>query len=334
MTYTTLTLLIKMHAMNKNPNDTERCKIKAKFTKNARTAWGIIISTASIKERKKILLPSYIGYTEREGSGVFDPVENNNCDYAFYKIDNDLSPNLEDLGRKLSADIDILLIIHYFGFCRTDLCLIKEMCFNNNVVMVEDCAHAFYLSENPLKIGEIGDYSFYSIHKYLPTQTGGLLRVNSNNISSPAIDDIDCAETKVVTQYALSEFSLIASIRRDHYKSYSSQLRGVKGLIQLYELNEFDIPQSFPLIVENGLREKLYFHLLDLQLPTTALYYRLIEQIRFTEFPDSHYIAKSILNLPVHQDVAAEEVNSMCTEIVKFLEISRTVAIKNSTNAV
>lgn len=58
---------------------------------------------------------------------------------------------------------------------------------------------------------------------------------------------------------------------------------------------------------------------MDLQIPTTALYYRLIDQIDASEFPGSHCVSKSILNLPVHQDVSAEDVSRICEEIGKFM---------------
>jgi hypothetical protein len=47
--------------MNKNPTIIETCKTRAIFTKDARTAWAKIIANAPGQEKKKILLPSYIG---------------------------------------------------------------------------------------------------------------------------------------------------------------------------------------------------------------------------------------------------------------------------------
>jgi len=305
--------------MNKEPAKSEKFRINAKFTKNARSAWGEIIGKAAKGEKKKVLLPAYIGYTEREGSGVFDPVESHDANFCFYKLNDSLSPDLNDLEEKLTCDIDIVLVIHYFGFCRTDPFLIKEMCKKNKIVMVEDCAHAFYLEGNPLKIGEVGDYSFYSIHKYLPTQTGGLLRINNASESISIAQHSSIVDFAVVEEFALTDFSKIADTRRENYRRYEEKLATVNGISTLYKLNDYEIPQSFPIIVGAGLREKLYFHLMERDMPTTALYYRLIDQIKISEHPKSHLISQSILNLPVHQDVVQNDVDCLCSEISKFM---------------
>ncbi len=310
--------------MNKNPTSIETCKTRAIFTKDARTAWAKIIANAPGREKKKILLPSYIGYTDREGSGVFDPIQSSASDFVFYKLKEDLSPDLEDLELKMNSDIDIVLVIHYFGFCRIDLKIIRQICNDNNTVMVEDCAHAFYLFTNPLGLGEVGDYSFYSIHKYLATQTGGLLKVNNEELSIPEIHGHEAAPASVVEAFALANFEQIAEIRRANYRLFFEQLHNVQGIKVIFELQDKEIPQTFPIQVSNNLREKLYFYLMDRQLETTALYYRLITEISEQDNPISHGISKSILNLPIHQDISVEEVKCMCTEIKNFFNTTKT----------
>ncbi len=305
--------------MTKNPINNEACKIRAVFTKDARTAWSKIITSASGNKKKKILLPSYIGYTDREGSGVFDPIQSSGSEFIFYKLKEDLSPDLEDFELKLNSEIDIVLIIHYFGFCRTDLKFIKKLCLQNNVTMVEDCAHAFYLLTNPLGLGDVGDYSFYSIHKYLATQTGGLLKVNNDELLMPKILPEEVADSSVIELFALTNFCKIAEKRRNNYKLFYKELKNFQGVKILFELQDNEIPQTFPIIVENDLRERLYFHLMDRQLETTALYYRLISEISELVYPMSYKISKSILNLPIHQDVTSIDVDRMCSEIKKFI---------------
>ena len=46
-------------------------------------------------------------------------------------------------------------------------------------------------------------------------------------------------------------------------------------------------------------------------LPTIALYYRLIDAIRPEEFPVSHLLSRSILNLPVHQDTEIADLHQL-----------------------
>lgn len=68
--------------------------------------------------------------------------------------------------------------------------------------------------------------------------------MGNKNIPLPIVDDLDCAETKVIEHFALADFSEIASIRRNHFRSYSAQLHDIKGLRFMYELEGYDIPQS------------------------------------------------------------------------------------------
>ena len=82
-----------------------------------------------------------------------------------------------------------------------------------------------------------------------------------------------------------------------------------------------DIPQTFPILIKNNQREKLYFYLMDQGAPTTALYYRLIDQIKKEDFPLSHKISQEILNLPVHQDTNQDDIIIICDLIRNFFTI-------------
>ncbi len=66
---------------------------------------------------KSVLLPAYIGFSPREGSGVFDPIREAGAKYEFYRLDFELNINLVDLEMKLKEyQGNILLLIYYFGF--------------------------------------------------------------------------------------------------------------------------------------------------------------------------------------------------------------------------
>ncbi len=62
---------------------------------------------------------------------------------------------------------------------------------------------------------------------------------------------------------------------------------GIDGLTVLYpELGEL-VPHDFPIRIDDGWRERLYFALMAENLPTVALYYRLIDAITPQDFPRS-----------------------------------------------
>jgi dTDP-4-amino-4,6-dideoxygalactose transaminase len=57
---------------------------------------------------------------------------------------------------------------------------------------------------------------------------------------------------------------------------------------------------------------------MDRQMPTIALYYRMIDQIDRTEHQMSFQLAGEILNLPVHQDTSLEDISAVCAAITDF----------------
>lgn len=290
------------------------------FTDSARTAWGHVLAGVALVKPPIVLMPAYIGFTEREGSGVFDPILENSAEYRFYKVDNNLKIDIDDFTNAIaSGAVNVALVIHYFGFCRNDMTAIKKLCNKHNVLLVEDCAHAFQLDVNDQRIGNYGDFSFYSLHKYLATSAGGALKINTSAIQLPRLPENKHIATADLEQYAKTQFSQVADARKNNFLSYAKFLPLSDKLEIMFDLTELDIPQSFPIRVKNSLREKLYFYLIENNIPVTALYYRMIDQLTVDEFPNSFVISQEILNLPIHQDVIESDIETICKSISIFL---------------
>jgi len=307
--------------ISKSATDKQNCTTGAQFTKSARAAWSHILRANSGTRAQRVLLPAYIGFTEREGSGVFDPVQENNSEFAFYRLNADLSVNMDDLRAQLAKGADFLLVIHYFGFCRSDMHAIRALCDDYRTALVEDCAHAFHLETPGSTLGTIGDFAFYSLHKFIATDSGGILKTNGTVTSLPPLLQEDRAGRDVLEQYALSDFNRIKTIRRQNYALYAELLDGVDQIEKLYSLNDTETPQTFPIRVKGGKREALYFYLMDRNIPTTALYYRMIDEIDPAKYPESVALSESILNLPVHQDTTSEDVRVVCENLRAFFSV-------------
>lgn len=290
------------------------------FTKSARDAWKLILK--SIKHKSSftnILLPSYIGYTEREGSGIFDPVEQIDSQFSFYKLNKDLSIDTENLQELIdNGNFNVMLIVHYFGICRNDLINIKDICEKNKIILVEDCAHAFHIGAEKETLGVTGDFSFYSVHKYLPVSTGGILKNISGIVELLPLPNDDKIDIDVAIHLLKSDIKAISDVRRKNFNLYSKKLIGILGIEVMYELREDEIPQTFPILVNDKLRESLYFYLMERNIPTIALYYRLIEPLNAIDYPVTNLIASEILNLPVHQDINDDDIEILVSELKNF----------------
>ncbi|MBC7490055.1 MAG: DegT/DnrJ/EryC1/StrS family aminotransferase [Glaciimonas sp.] len=218
-----------------------------------------------------------------------------------------------------SGSVNVALVIHYFGFCRNDMTAIKTLCNKHNVLLVEDCAHAFQIGVNNQRLGNYGDYSFYSLHKHLATSAGGALKINTTAIQLPKLPENKHIATIDLEQYAKTQFDQVADVRRNNFLSYTKFLPLSDNIKVMFDLIELDVPQSFPILVKNSLREKLYFYLIENNMPVTALYYRMINQLTADKFPISFVISHEILNLPVHQDVNEHDIEMICNSISIFL---------------
>jgi dTDP-4-amino-4,6-dideoxygalactose transaminase len=67
-----------------------------------------------------------------------------------------------------------------------------------------------------------------------------------------------------------------------------------------------------PVLLQPGAdRLGIYNRLNDRGIGATALYYRLVDGIQESMFPVSHDISRRILNLPIHQEIDAMQINRM-----------------------
>ena len=306
--------------LQKAPQQKNRCATDLTFTRSARVAWREILQReAAIRQRSiRVLLPAYIGETDREGSGLFDPIRQTQNEFAFYPVDRRLVPDVLAAEQLIEEGrIDLLLVVHYFGFVNVDLDRLRKQCTRHRVTLVEDCAHCCFLPNAVW--GGAGDYSFYALHKFLPTDGGGILRANVEG------EPFECAERESCPREALeqvcrTDLDLVARLRRTNYQYLEQALRRVSGVSPLWKLPAQTIPHSYPVRVTDDRREALYFHLLEKRLPTIALYYRLVEEIDPRSFPDSYSVANEILNLPVHQDTDESDLEVLVHEIEQFLD--------------
>ncbi|VVE31967.1 GDP-perosamine synthase [Pandoraea morbifera] len=311
-------------AILKNPEQRDAFSRRLKFAGAAREAWRYVIERTPHSKHKKVLLPAYIGITDREGSGIFDPVELAQANPAFYRVDDLLRPDYDDIARQLAnGDVGLILVVHYFGVVEVDLARVRALCDANAVVMIEDCAHVSGVLTAPGPIGQVGDAAFYSLHKAIAAPSGGMLKINNPS----AFLDIDFAnagcDPTVVEQLYATDFETVNRIRRENYAYIAGRLSGVEGVTVLYPEIGDKIPHDFPICIHDGLREKLYFRLADHGMPTVALYYRMIPEIDRSVYPVSHGISQSILNLPVHQETTLADLERLLDTLTLELKVLR-----------
>lgn len=299
--------------ITKKAQDQKHLKREWNYTASARDAWSDIIEKYKVLHSNgRILLPSYIGWSANEGSGIFDSVVKSGVEYDFYELGLHLEINFEDLKHKISEqENQLILLVHYFGFMDSKYEEITDWLLENNVFFVEDCAHAWLTDLIGGVCGRRGAFSFYSLHKLLPISEGGIMVDNNpdekGGNSNPFFD----------LNYDLFR---IYTIRRANYTYLANLLKEIKGIEILYKnLEEGVCPQTLPVIVENYDRTTLYYKMNESGFGMVSLYHTMIDNLENSPSLAANVLAKKIINFPVHQDVDENDIDEMVAELKKIL---------------
>ncbi len=116
----------------------------------------------------KILLPAY------HCTALVEPIVWCKATPVFYRTHPDLTPDLDDLARRVDPSTRALIVIHYFGFPQ-QLDALRAFADAHDLLLVEDCAHAFFGESEGRPLGSVGDYAIASWWKFFPMLEGGCL---------------------------------------------------------------------------------------------------------------------------------------------------------------
>ncbi len=277
---------------------------------SAREAFKAFLRSADLKKGQKVLIPAYIGWSPREGSGVFDPIKELGLEPVFYAMHGDLRIDLASFRQMLLDEpVGVVVLIHYFGYVDPSYEQVAAIARDAGALILEDEAHAMFTDLVGGGCGRLGDACIFSLHKMLPMSTGGMLVYNGAPKSAPT----DTVPLRGVSPWQYDLFG-IAARRRENAKLLTELLSKsvCDGIRPLWpELQPFEVPQTYPVLVQGVSRFDLYTMMNDAGFGVVSLYHTLIDMLPRERFPASHALADTILNLPVHQDVGEAELRSL-----------------------
>jgi dTDP-4-amino-4,6-dideoxygalactose transaminase len=280
---------------------------------SAREAFKAFLRQAELEPGAAVMLPAYVGWSPREGSGVFDPVRELGLTPLFYRVDERLHVDAADFEAKLaSGQARVAVLIHYFGYIDPSYSQLAEAARRAGVLILEDEAHAMLSDLVGGGCGRLGDAAIFSLHKMLPTTSGGMLVHNDPAWAPPP---------GVAQEAALnpSDYDLhaIAAVRRRNAMILTDLLAGLEAEVEPLwpELAAFEVPQTYPVLIKGVSRFELYNELNAAGFGVVSLYHTMIDLIGRDDFPASHALAGSILNLPVHQDVGEADLRALVEEM-------------------
>lgn len=185
-------LYIKNCFFRKNCKDIFTISLQKYFLTNniflfnyGRTALATIFKIVDFKKGDEIIIPNYylkelIPWLRKVG---LKPIF---CDIN----KKHLSSNLRDVISKITPKTKFVILFHTFGYCQDIDYFIKRVkSKKNDIIIIEDCAHAFGSEYKNKKLGTFGDFSFFSFNYIKPLNllSGGLLVINSNKYQKKAL---------------------------------------------------------------------------------------------------------------------------------------------------
>ena len=308
--------------IEKTPKSVTNYRRECAYFDSARDGLSYLLARYA-KQKCVVLLPSFIGVSVHEGSGIFDPVKNNNVPYLFYGMDGRLNIDIKSYERVLSFasghyTLVIVLIVHYFGFVDPRYNYVCQTAKSANAIIIEDEAHALFTDYVDNSCGRQGDYSIFSLHKMLPMHKGGMVRDNINSSLLDEISNRKNGESELIKSFQY-DFKAISQSRKRNASILYHRLEYVQGLSFLHENDVMITPQTIPIVISSSIRNGFYSTLNKAGYGVVSLYHTLIGDIGELEFGASIALSHTITNLPVHQDINLGSIESMCQFIKDYM---------------
>jgi dTDP-4-amino-4,6-dideoxygalactose transaminase len=295
------------------------CKIY--FTKSFRDGFRQVLKLE--ESSTKVLIPSYVGLSLVEGSGILDPIKEAMSIYDFYEVDENLDPVISSLAGKIeSFGPTHVLVVNYFGFLISNREEVFRLLSSHNIVSIEDFAHLLFPIQNRMGISRYAHFEIFSLHKTIGSRFGGGAVLTSSFANVPIQETISELDLQ---SYVHSNLEFIKDKKLRNYMILRSRIHslGNKAIRFFFDDDRIPIvPLNYPLKLSSlEKRHVLYNLLCEEGITPTALYHRLIPEIQHERFPISCRVSNSVLNLPIHQDIEDAEMDKLISTIERFTNL-------------
>jgi len=263
-------------------------------------------------DSRGVLLPGFIGWSSKEGSGVYDPIQSLGISAGFYGLRADLTLDLNQIADLAKTrEYGVLVVIHYFGRAETQMAAVRKIADEFSLLLVEDLAHAFFTSMTGHSAGLFGDVNLYSLHKMFPMPIGGMVTYSSASLVREQRSTMPDLANEVMS----FDWEVISQMRRRNFVGLSSRLNAMPEAGERFQflwpaLNESDVPQTLPILISGGERDAVYSSMNRNGYGMVSLYHTLIEEVRHSH-PALQRLSRHIINFPLHQDVVNQDLDGL-----------------------
>lgn len=314
------------------------------------------ITSLCMKEeskRNEILMPSYTF------SSTANAFMKHGFEIKFIDVlPTNLTLNPKEVEKNISKNTCGVVAVHY-GSHLSELEQLKQICDDNNLVLVEDAAQAFGSAYRKKMAGTYGNYGCFSFHetKNLHCGLGGAFVTDNADIFEKAriiwergtnrqqklLGLVDkYTWHKVGGSYYPTEFQaafLLAQLehikenfnqRKEIYNRYCTNLLGLRDqqFLQFPELDERNTSNfhSFFILVENEkIRSSLLHYLTERRIYAYIGYTPLHSspvgmKCKSANVENTENYSKRIIRLPFHNNLNTADVNYVSENIISFYD--------------
>ncbi|RLJ00925.1 MAG: aminotransferase DegT [Candidatus Aenigmatarchaeota archaeon] len=193
-------------------------------TVNGTVSLDLALKALNIKPDDEVILPDF-SFIATANCVLFQ-----NAKPVFADVDKKtFNIDAEDIKKKITPNTKAIIGVHLFGQ-PFEIEKIKEICKNNDLYLIEDCAQAHGAEYKNKKVGSFGDIGCFSLYatKNMTSGEGGILTTNNKVLGGKLRLLINHGQTE---KYLHSELG---------YNYRMTNIQAGLGLCQLKKLDDFN----------------------------------------------------------------------------------------------
>lgn len=227
----------------KSPEESDVSMLEKEFAEYVGSKYALAVNSCGsaiflsllslVKPGDKVLVSAFT-YT-----AVPSAIVHANAIPIFVECSANYCIDLDDLKKKASSDARVLILSHMRGHV-ADMKAVSEICNDENISIIEDCAHslgAFWNHTHTGTFGMTGCFSFQS-HKLLNAGEGGMLVTNDESIIAKAILYSGCQEEFWKRHFIKSE---LLQVYQNQIPNFSLRMSNLSAAIIRSQLKDIDI---------------------------------------------------------------------------------------------
>ncbi len=298
-------------------------------------ALHLALSLIDLKN-KEVILPS-LSFVSTAHSIIY-----NGGKPVFVDIEpKTLCINPEKIKQAITKNTKIILPVH-FGGATCNLKDISKICKKNQIMLIEDAAHASGASYNGKKIGSHGDAVCFSFHpvKNLAMPTGGAITIN-RKFGTKSEKSLKSRRWCGISNRKGIEYDVIEK----GWNFYMNEFSAAIGLVQLLKLDKLNkyrkkIAKRYheEILIHNKMpfNNEWSYHIYWIQVKNrkefmkkmndvnieTGIHYKPIHKMTLyfqnKKLPITEQVGKEIVSIPMHPNLNENEVNKIIKNVNKF----------------